>query len=119
MWNVPEHASSSLPDAALRCADWLIIIRPYINDVSAASAEWWSLVEEADALYMRWQLASPLDRIRIVPEVSATLGMAAYQRLEARAYQMLVRHFDSCSVVPGVMSVPSWVWRSDSSCCKV
>ncbi|CAE7599592.1 GIP, partial [Symbiodinium sp. CCMP2456] len=63
-----------------------------MNDLSPASAEWWSLVEgEADALYMRWQLASPLDRIRIVPEVSATLGLAAYQRLEARAYQMLVR----------------------------
>ena len=63
-----------------------------MNDLSPASAEWWSLVErEADDLYMRWQLASPLDRIRIVPEASRTLRAPAYQRLEARAFQMLVR----------------------------
>ena len=136
MWNLPELASSSLPDAALRCADWLISIRPYMNDLSPASAEWWSLVEgEADALYMRWQLASPLDRIRIVPEVSATLGLAAYQRLEARAYQMLVRavpeqiHQDlvaSRHISTVAFAVPGFyvcfspvVWQRDSSCCKV
>ena len=71
MWTLPELALSSFPDEALRCADWLISIRPFMNDLSPASAEWWSPVErEADDLYMRWQMASPLDRIRIVPEAS-------------------------------------------------
>ena len=135
MWTLPELGLSSFPDEALRCADWLISIRPFMNDLSPASAEWWSPVErEADDLYTRWQMASPLDRIRIVPEASRRCKLRCtkgLRRVRSRRLQKLSRsrciktwlplgisqQLPCCFPCCACTSLE--VWLRDNSCCKV
>ena len=96
---VPEAPrSSDLPQlpviggetAALQFGDWMTLVGPTMHDLAPSAREWWLLVmSEVEKLYQLWLLASPLQRLRIKPEMKAY--PVHLQRIEQKAITMLLQ----------------------------
>ena len=70
--------------------DWLEVIDGPMSDLSDSSAAWWKRVmTEANKAYSTWSLASPLDRLSVVPEIS-DMEDGKFSRLNSRAAAMVV-----------------------------
>lgn len=74
---------------ALQFGDWLSIIDSLMGDLSYSSSEWWDMVRMAvDDCYRAWLNASPLERLRMKPQVDVKTKL--WPRTERRALSMLL-----------------------------
>ena len=74
---------------ALQFGDWLSIIDSLMGDLSYSSSEWWDMVRMAvDDCYRAWLNASPLERLRMKPQVDMKTKL--WPRTERRALSMLL-----------------------------
>ena len=72
--------------------DWLASIAPVMKDISPVSATWWmSTKRAAEQLYDAWRGATPLERVRMQPELPKDLRTELYTRTEQRGLAMLLK----------------------------
>ena len=76
--------------SALQFGDWLTLVAPAMHDLAPSAREWWILVmTEVDGLYQLWLQSSPLQRLRIRPEVRQYA--IPHQRTEQKAVTLLLQ----------------------------
>ena len=76
--------------ACVDIMDWMELIDAPMSDLSDGSASWWRrVVKEAYRTYGLWTLASPVERLTIVPEVG-DLESGQWSRVNSRAASMIV-----------------------------
>ena len=76
--------------SALQFGDWLTLVTPAMHDLAPSAKEWWILVmTEVDGLYHLWLQSSPLQRLRIRPEVRQYAPQL--QRIEQKAVTLLLQ----------------------------
>ena len=74
---------------ALPYGDWLSIIDSQMGDLSYTSSEWWSMIREGvNECYQKWLNASPLEKLRMTPQVNPKTKL--WPRTERRALSMLL-----------------------------
>ena len=74
---------------ALQYGDWLSIIDSQMGDLSYTSSEWWSMIREGvNECYQKWLNASPLEKLRMTPQVNPRTKL--WPRTERRALSMLL-----------------------------
>ena len=80
-------------DADTACVDimdWMEMIDGPMSDLSDSSAMWWRKVTaEANKAYSLWSVASPLEKLAVVPD-AAGLEEGKYSWLNSRAAAMIV-----------------------------
>ena len=75
--------------SALEFGDWLAVVGPLMADLSGSSSQWWALVlAAANEAYARWQVSTPLERLRL--RVVFPLDIYRWPRTEQRAVTMLL-----------------------------
>ena len=75
--------------SALDFGDWLAVVGPLMADLSGSSSQWWALVlAAANEAYARWQVSTPLERLRL--RVVFPLDIYRWPRTEQRAVTMLL-----------------------------
>ena len=75
--------------SALEFGDWLAVVGPLMADLSGSSGQWWALVlTAANEAYARWQVSTPLERLRL--RVVFPLDIYRWPRTEQRAATMLL-----------------------------
>ena len=86
-----EEQSGNLD--SLKLGDWLYSCRPFLTDLSAVAPTWWEKVQaSAMGYYNRWRLATPLERVRITPDLPSELkDDPRYERTEQRGIQLLLK----------------------------
>ena len=53
----------------LLAGDWMMMISPFMSDLSSSSSAWWQeVLRVANECYQRWLNADPLERLRLLPE---------------------------------------------------
>ena len=74
---------------ALQYGDWLSIIDSQMGDLSYTSSEWWNMIREGvSECYQKWLNASPLEKLRMTPQVNPKTKL--WPRTERRALSMLL-----------------------------
>ena len=69
--------------ASLQFGDWVTVINPLMSDIAGSARTWWrKVVEQAEQAYARWLVATPLEKIRLLPELD--LGAEHNFRVEQR-----------------------------------
>ena len=75
--------------ASLQFGDWVTVINPLMSDIAGSARTWWrKVVEQAEQAYARWLVATPLEKIRLLPELD--LGPEHNFRVEQRGVSMLL-----------------------------
>ena len=92
---VKEMRATDLPElvgdgSPLTFGDWMATIDHYMKDISTYSAMWWEEVcASAKEAYAEWLVASPLQRLRIKPELP--LVCMDLPRTEQRGVAMVLK----------------------------
>ena len=74
--------------AALQFGDWMTMAFPLMSDLGMSAKGWWERsVAAAEDFYGRWLESTPLERLRLKPQVQVDPG---YMRLEQRGISMLL-----------------------------
>ena len=85
--DLPELVGDGSP---LTFGDWMATIDRYMKDISTYSAMWWEEVcASAKEAYAEWLVASPLQRLRIKPELP--LVCMDLPRTEQRGVAMVLK----------------------------
>ena len=81
------------PTAETACVDimdWMELIDAPMSDLSDGSAGWWRrVVKEAQRTYGEWSLATPVDRLTIMPK-TYELEEGQWSRVNSRAATMII-----------------------------
>ena len=87
---LPQLPALGGESSALQYGDWLALTTPTMNELAPSAKDWWMLVmTEVDAYYQQWLQSSPLQRLRIKPEVRQY--PVQHQRTEQKAITMLLQ----------------------------
>ena len=87
---LPELAGGDLTPLIL--GDWLEVVRPLMMDLSPQASRWWVLVvEEAYKYYHEWRKATPMERLKIVPESEVVKKDPTLHRTEQRGISLLLK----------------------------
>ena len=85
---LPEPQSD---EGYLLYQDWLVVVSGLVCDVSDSATEWWSRVLTAvDQAYKVWISSSPIDRLRVEPNLPADLLQGRWLRVNFRVCSMLM-----------------------------
>ena len=72
--------------------DWLEVVKPLMMDLSPQASRWWVLVvEEAYKYYHEWRKATPMERLKIVPESEVVKKDPTLHRTEQRGISLLLK----------------------------
>ena len=93
-----NHRSVELPELSggdltpLILGDWLEVVKPLMMDLSPQASRWWVLVvEESYKYYNEWRKATPMERLRIVPESEVVKSDLTLHRTEQRGISLLLK----------------------------
>ena len=87
---LPELAGGDLTPLIL--GDWLEVVKPLMMDLSPQASRWWVLVvEESYKYYNEWRKATPMERLRIVPESEVVKSDLTLHRTEQRGISLLLK----------------------------
>ena len=115
MWELPKLEEPG-EDSALKCAEWLTSIGPYMSDLAPMSGSWWEgVVKHCTGIYKLWQKADVIDRAQMECYVPVEYDNDRYRRLESRGIAMLFKALpDSLQrelVATGKMTTCAALWR--------
>ena len=78
-------------DAAVEFNDWLYVAEQVVGSLTDNAATWFSMnLKCAREAYARYQVATPLERLAVVPARPVELSEARWSRLERRVATMLL-----------------------------
>ena len=87
---LPELSGGDLTPLIL--GDWLEVVKPLMMDLSPQASRWWVLVvEESYKYYNEWRKATPMERLRIVPESEVVKTDLTLHRTEQRGISLLLK----------------------------
>ena len=87
---LPELSGGDLTPLIL--GDWLEVVKPLMMDLSPQASRWWVLVvEESYKYYHEWRKATPMERLRIVPESEVVKTDLTLHRTEQRGISLLLK----------------------------
>ena len=87
---LPELSGGDLTPLIL--GDWLEVVKPLMMDLSPQASRWWVLVvEEAYKYYHEWRKATPMERLKIVPESEMVKKDLTLHRTEQRGISLLLK----------------------------
>ena len=76
----------------LLAGDWMMMISPFMSDLSSSSSAWWQeVLRVANECYQRWLNADPLERLRLLPEAPLAFSRAPWLRIEQRGQVALLK----------------------------
>ena len=71
--------------------NWITHITPIMEDLSDSSSVWWSdTLKEVMLWYSKYSVATPLERIQLLPVVTSAPNKAEWARVERRATAMML-----------------------------
>ncbi|CAE7659172.1 unnamed protein product [Symbiodinium necroappetens] len=71
--------------------NWVTHITPIMEDLSDSSSLWWSdTLREVMLWYSKYSVATPLERIQLLPVVSSSASKPEWARVERRATAMML-----------------------------
>ncbi|OLQ00171.1 Retrovirus-related Pol polyprotein from transposon TNT 1-94 [Symbiodinium microadriaticum] len=71
--------------------NWITHITPIMEDLSDSSSVWWSdTLKEVMLWYSKYSVATPLERIQLLPVVTSAPSKAEWARVERRATAMML-----------------------------
>ena len=63
--------------------DWIVQVTPHMEDMSSQSAAWWrEALLRATQADERWLMATPIERLTVVPEVPQAIENGPWARVE-------------------------------------
>ena len=75
----------------LLAGDWMMMISPFMSDLSSSSSAWWQeVLRVANECYQRWLNADPLERLRLLPEAPLAFSRAPGYALSSGAKSQAV-----------------------------
>ena len=87
---LPELSGGDLTPLIL--GDWLEVVKPLMMDLSPQASRWRLLVvEESYKYYHEWRKATPMERLRIVPESEVVKADLTLHRTEQRGISLLLK----------------------------
>ena len=87
---LPELSGGDLTPLIL--GDWLEVVKPLMMDLSPQASRWWVLVvEESYKYYHEWRKATPMERLKIVPESAVVRTDLTLHRTEQRGISLLLK----------------------------
>ncbi|CAE7509890.1 RE1 [Symbiodinium sp. CCMP2592] len=79
------------PESSLAFSDWLHLVAPLVEDMSATSAQYWALLtREAEEVYRRYLASDPMGRISLNPVETPELKSPVWSRLAKRLEALLI-----------------------------
>ncbi|CAE7783644.1 RE1 [Symbiodinium sp. CCMP2592] len=79
------------PESSLAFSDWLHLVAPLVEDMSATSAQYWGLLtREAEEVYRRYLASDPMGRISLNPVETPELKSPVWSRLAKRLEALLI-----------------------------
>ena len=92
--NLPELRPPLGETCGLVLQDWLVQVTTAMQDLSAASGDWWEQVREKVAeTYSLWLAATPLERLQVTPADHQKLSSGRWMRVNARACALMMQSF--------------------------
>ena len=86
---MPEAADGT--ETALSFQDWLEVSSSVMSDISESSATWWQgVIGAVEQVYVRWLIASPLEKLTIEPVSTEQWCTGRWLRVNARGSSMLL-----------------------------
>ncbi|CAE7231728.1 TY5A, partial [Symbiodinium sp. CCMP2456] len=79
------------PESSLAFSDWLHMIAPLVEDMTATSAEYWALLKaETEEWYRTYLISDPMTRLHLHPSPSHALQAVRWSRLSKRLEALLM-----------------------------
>ena len=86
--NLPAYTPET---GSIDLINWVTHITPIMEDLSDSSSQWWAdTLKEVMLWYSKYSVATPLERIQLLPVVSAVTNKAEWARVERRATAMML-----------------------------
>ena len=88
---LPVLPSYTPETGSIDLINWVTHITPIMEDLSDSSSTWWSTtLQEVMKWYAKYSVASPLERIQLLPVTSMVASKPEWARVERRATAMML-----------------------------